>query len=112
GGWAPSGYAGGAAVGGVGDGRVGAVGAAKRADGAARLELTRGGRGGRRVLAERGSYLAWWRLARRCRAETFVRAAAGAGISVAPAAAFAVEPRRSPPAVRIGLAAPPLPVRA
>ncbi|WP_369182592.1 PLP-dependent aminotransferase family protein [Streptomyces sp. Y1] len=112
GGSTPSGYALEAAVRWIGDGTVAAVAAAKRADAAARLELTREVLGGRRVLADRCSYFAWWRLAPPWRAATFVAAAARAGISVTPAAAFAVDPRRSPPAVRIGLASPPLPVLA
>ncbi|KJS52090.1 hypothetical protein VM98_33545, partial [Streptomyces rubellomurinus subsp. indigoferus] len=80
----------------IGDGTVAAVAAAKRADAAARLELTREVPGGRRVLADRCSYFAWWRLAPPWRAETLVAAAARAGPSVTPAAAFAVYPPRSP----------------
>ncbi|MGA5817383.1 PLP-dependent aminotransferase family protein [Kitasatospora sp. NPDC094028] len=110
GGSTPSGYALEAAVRWIGDGTVAAVAAAKRADATARLELAREVLGGRRLSADRCAYFAWWRLAPPWRAETFVAAAARAGISVTPAAAFAVDPRRSPSAVRIGLASPPLPV--
>ncbi|MBO1417547.1 PLP-dependent aminotransferase family protein, partial [Streptomyces sp. FH025] len=42
----------------------------------------------------------------------FVAAAARAGISLTPASAFAVDPRSTPSAVRVGLASPPLPVLA
>ncbi|MBD0690354.1 PLP-dependent aminotransferase family protein [Streptomyces sp. CBMA123] len=110
GGWAPSGFALEAAVRWIGDGTVAAVAAAKRADAAARQVLAREALAGQRLRADRCSYYLWWELPGAWRAETFVAAAARAGISVTPAAAFAVDPRSTPSAVRVGLASPPLPV--
>ncbi|KJS51383.1 hypothetical protein VM98_37470, partial [Streptomyces rubellomurinus subsp. indigoferus] len=69
GGWTPRGYALEAAVCWIGDGTVAAVAAAKRADAAAGLELTREVVGGRRVLADGCSYFAWWGGAERWRGE-------------------------------------------
>ncbi|WP_030254435.1 MULTISPECIES: PLP-dependent aminotransferase family protein [Streptomyces] len=112
GGWTPSGYALEAAVRWIGDGTLAAVEAAKRADAAARQLLAREVLAGQRLRADSCSYYLWWELPGAWRAETFVAAAARAGISVTPATAFAVDPRRSPAAVRVGLASPPLPVLA
>ncbi|MGW1177656.1 aminotransferase-like domain-containing protein [Kitasatospora sp. NPDC002543] len=110
GGWTPSGFALEAAVRWIGDGTLAAVEAAKRADAAARQLLAREVLAGRRLRSDPGSYYLWWELPAGRRAETFVAGAARAGISVTPATAFAVDPRRSPSAVRVGLASPPLPV--
>ncbi|MFG3225604.1 PLP-dependent aminotransferase family protein [Kitasatospora sp. NPDC048194] len=110
GGWAPSGFALEAAVRWIGDGTLAAVEAAKRADAAARQEVARRVLRGARLRADPCSYYVWWELPAAWRAETFVAAAARAGISVTPAAAFAVDPRSTPSAVRVGLASPPLPV--
>ncbi|MFJ9690979.1 PLP-dependent aminotransferase family protein [Kitasatospora sp. NPDC101183] len=112
GGATPSGFALEAAVRWIGDGTVEAVAAAKRADAMERQDLAREVLAPRRVRADRRSYVLWWPLAAPWRSETFVAAAARAGISVTPAEAFAVDPRRSPAAVRIALASPPLPVLA
>ncbi|MEV7771163.1 PLP-dependent aminotransferase family protein [Kitasatospora sp. NPDC086791] len=112
GGWAPSGFALEAAVRWIGDGTPAAVEAAKRADAAARQLLAREVLAGQRLRADPCSYYLWWELPDAWRAETFVAAAARAGIAVTPATAFAVDPRRSPSAVRVGLASPPLPVLA
>ncbi|MFF2145732.1 PLP-dependent aminotransferase family protein [Kitasatospora sp. NPDC058190] len=112
GGWAPSGFALEAAVRWIGDGTLAAVEAAKRADAAARQELAREVLAGQRLRADPCSYYLWWELPGAWRAETFVAAAARAGISVTPAAAFAVDPRSTPSAVRVGLASPPLRVLA
>ncbi|MFE6050242.1 PLP-dependent aminotransferase family protein [Kitasatospora sp. NPDC056446] len=112
GGWTPSGFALEAAVRWIGDGTLAAVEAAKRADATARQLLAREVLAGRRLRADPCSYYLWWELPSAWRAETFVAAAARAGISVTPASAFAVDPRRSPSAVRVGLASPPLPVLA
>ncbi|MBV2156274.1 PLP-dependent aminotransferase family protein [Kitasatospora sp. SUK 42] len=129
GGWAPSGFAMEAAVRWIGDGTLAVVEAAKRADAAARQALARevlagpgSGAGpgstsgstwrrpaGQRLRADPASYYLWWELPRAWRAETFVAAAARAGISLTPASAFAVDPRSTPSAVRVGLASPPLP---
>ncbi|MFJ4186988.1 PLP-dependent aminotransferase family protein [Kitasatospora sp. NPDC089509] len=110
GGWAPGGFALEAAVRWIGDGTVAAVEAAKRTDAAARQALAREVLAGQRVRADPCSYYLWWELPGAWRAETFVAAAARAGISVTAAAAFAVDPRSTPSAVRVGLASPPLPV--
>ncbi|MER7752187.1 PLP-dependent aminotransferase family protein [Kitasatospora sp. NPDC097643] len=106
GGWAPGGFALEAAVRWIGDGTVAAVATAKRADATARQLLAREILTGQRVRADPCSYYLWWELPSPWRAETFVAAAARASIAVTPAAAFAVDPRRSPSAVRVGLASP------
>ncbi|MFF3004374.1 PLP-dependent aminotransferase family protein [Kitasatospora sp. NPDC057940] len=110
GGWTPSGFALEAAVRWIGDGTVAEVAAAKRADAVARQLLAREVLAGQRVRADPCSYYLWWELPASWRAETFVAAAARASIAVTPAAAFAADPRRSPSAVRVALASPPLPV--
>ncbi|MFD5461266.1 PLP-dependent aminotransferase family protein [Kitasatospora sp. NPDC127059] len=110
GGWAPSGFALEAAVRWIGDGTAAAVAAAKRADAAARQALAREALAGQRLRADPCSFYLWWELPGAWRAETFVAAARRAGISVTPATAFAVDPRSTPSAVRVGLASPPLPV--
>ncbi|MFE3879586.1 PLP-dependent aminotransferase family protein [Kitasatospora sp. NPDC059146] len=110
GGWTPNGFALEAAVRWIGDGTPTAVAAAKRADATARQTLAREVLAGQRLRADPCSYYLWWELPGAWRAETFVAAAARAGISVTPAAAFAVDPRSTPSAVRVGLASPPLPV--
>ncbi|WP_030234142.1 PLP-dependent aminotransferase family protein [Streptomyces sp. NRRL S-350] len=112
GGWTPSAFALEAAVRWIAEGAPSVVEAAKRADAAARQLLAREVLAGRRVQADPCSYYLWWELPGGWRAETFVAAAARAGISVTPATAFTVDPRLSPPAVRVGLASPPLPVLA
>ncbi|MFE4970665.1 PLP-dependent aminotransferase family protein [Kitasatospora sp. NPDC056651] len=112
GGWTPSGFAVEAAVRWIGDGTLASVEAAKRADAVARQLLAREVLAGQRLRSDPGSYYLWWELPAGWRAEAFVAEAARAGISVTPAAAFAVDPRRSPSAVRVGLGSPPLPVLA
>ncbi|MFD7588025.1 PLP-dependent aminotransferase family protein [Kitasatospora sp. NPDC059811] len=112
GGWTPSGFALEAAVRWIGDGTVAEVAAAKRADAVARQLLAREALTGQRVRADPRSYYLWWELPAAWRAETFVAVAARASIAVTPAAAFAADPRRSPSAVRVALASPPLPVLA
>ncbi|MGW7441760.1 aminotransferase-like domain-containing protein [Kitasatospora sp. NPDC054795] len=112
GGWTPSGFALEAAVRWIGDGTLAAVEAAKRADARARQLLAREVLTGQRLRSDPCSYYLWWELPTGRRAEAFVADAARAGISVTPAAAFAVDPRRSPSAIRVGLASPPLPVLA
>ncbi|MFD4394009.1 PLP-dependent aminotransferase family protein [Kitasatospora sp. NPDC058478] len=112
GGWTPSGFALEAAVRWIGDGTVAEVAAAKRADAVARQLLAREALAGQRVRADPCSYYLWWELPAAWRAETFVAVAARASIAVTPAAAFAAGPRRSPSAVRVALASPPLPVLA
>ncbi|WP_316524839.1 PLP-dependent aminotransferase family protein [Kitasatospora brasiliensis] len=112
GGWTPSGFALEAAVRWIGDGTLASLAEAKRADAAARQLLAREVLAGQRLRSDPCSYYLWWELPTGWRAEAFVAAAARAGISVTPATAFAVDPRRSPAAVRVGLASPPLPVLA
>ncbi|MEV7184828.1 PLP-dependent aminotransferase family protein [Kitasatospora sp. NPDC093102] len=112
GGWTPSGFALEAAVRWIGDGTLAAVEAAKRADATARQLLAREVLAGQRLRSDPCSYYLWWELPTGLRAETFAAEAERAGISVTPAAAFAVDPRRSPSAVRVGLASPTLPVLA
>ncbi|WP_053730862.1 PLP-dependent aminotransferase family protein [Streptomyces sp. WM6378] len=101
-----------AAVRWAGDGTVEAVGAAKRADAAARHALVRAHLGGFRVRSDPAAYYCWWELPAPWRAETFAAAAAERlGVAVTPGTAFAVG-GRVPDAVRIGLATPPVPVLA
>ncbi|MQS15096.1 PLP-dependent aminotransferase family protein [Streptomyces kaniharaensis] len=109
GGWAPSGFALEAVVRWIGDGAVAAVEAAKRADATERQLLARKLLAGQQVRSDPCSYYVWWELPAAWRAETFVAAAARESIAITPAAAFAVDPRVSPSAVRVGLASPPLP---
>ncbi|MCC9305822.1 PLP-dependent aminotransferase family protein [Kitasatospora sp. RB6PN24] len=110
--WAPGGLALEAAVRWIGDGTVAAVAAAKRADARERQLLARRLLSGFRLRADPCSYYVWWELPTPWRAEAFVAAAAGQGIAVTPAAAFAVDPRSTPAAVRVGLGSPQLPVLA
>ncbi|KJS52152.1 hypothetical protein VM98_33200 [Streptomyces rubellomurinus subsp. indigoferus] len=93
-----------------GDGTVAAVAAAKRADAAVRLELTREGLGGRRVLADRCSYFAWWRLAPRWRDGAVVAGAGRAVVPVPQGGGCGADAGRSAHAVRIGVASPPVAV--
>ncbi|MEV7021985.1 PLP-dependent aminotransferase family protein [Kitasatospora sp. NPDC093558] len=112
GGWTPSGFALEAVVRWVGDGAVAAVEAAKRADATARQLLAREALAGQQLRSDPCSYYLWWELPPAWRAETFVAAAARESIAITPAAAFAVDPRVTPSAVRVGLASPPVPVLA
>ncbi|MFI2606763.1 PLP-dependent aminotransferase family protein [Kitasatospora sp. NPDC018619] len=112
GGWTPGGFALEAAVRWIGDGTLATVQATKRADATARQLLAREVLAGQRLRSDPCSYYLWWELPPGLRAEAFVAEAARAGIAVTPATAFAVDPRRSPAAVRVGLASPPLPVLA
>ncbi|MBV6697176.1 PLP-dependent aminotransferase family protein [Kitasatospora aureofaciens] len=110
GGWAPGGFALEAAVRWIGDGTVAAVEEAKRADATERQLLARELLAGQQLRSDPCSYYVWWELPSAWRAETFVAAAARESIAITPAGAFAVDPRVSPSAVRVGLASPPLPV--
>ncbi|MFF1903664.1 PLP-dependent aminotransferase family protein [Kitasatospora sp. NPDC058218] len=112
GGWTPSGFALEAAVRWIADGTLSRVEAAKRADATERQLLARHHLAGRTLRSDPCSYYVWWELPAAWRAETFVAAAAREGIAVTPGAAFAVDPRTTPSAVRVGLASPPLPVLA
>jgi DNA-binding transcriptional MocR family regulator len=105
--WLPSGFALEAAARWIGDGTVATIVSAKRADATARQQLARARLAGQTLRADPCSYYCWWELPAPWRADTFVAAAARAGIGVTPAAAYAVSPRSAPNAVRVGLASPP-----
>lgn len=59
------------------------------------------------VRTDPRAYFAWWELPAPWRADTFTAAAAAHGIAVTPGTAFAVDPHRTPDAVRLGLASAP-----
>lgn len=59
------------------------------------------------VRTDPRAYFAWWELPEPWRADTFTAAAAAHGIAVTPGTAFAVDPHRTPDAVRLGLASAP-----
>ncbi|MEH0545604.1 PLP-dependent aminotransferase family protein [Streptomyces sp. B21-105] len=59
------------------------------------------------VRTDPRAYYAWWELPAPWRAEAFTAAAVAHGIAVTPGAAFAVDPQRTPAAVRLGLASAP-----
>lgn len=109
GGWTATGFALDATARVMASGAVAEIEAAKRVDAAARQALVRERIA---VRADPAAYHCWWELPAPWRAETFVAAAARLGIAVTPAAAFAVGPAHAPDAVRLALAAPPLPVLA
>lgn len=109
GGWTPMRFALEAAVRWQSDGTVATVVRAKQRDAAVRQEIAAAALAGFAVRGDPRSYYCWWELPRPWRADTFVAAAARAGIAVSPAAAFAFGPCRTPDAVRLGLASPPLP---
>ncbi|WP_042390329.1 PLP-dependent aminotransferase family protein [Streptacidiphilus melanogenes] len=108
----PSGFALEAAVRWIGDGTVAAIGAAKRADATERQRVAREQLPDAVLRGDPGSYYCWWELPPTWHAETFVAAAARAGIGLTPAAAYAVGSRTPRAAVRLGLASPTLPVLA
>jgi DNA-binding transcriptional MocR family regulator len=108
GGWAATGFALHAATHCVADGTVAAIQAAKRADAAARQAVVADRLAGFAIQADPGAFHCWWTLPQPWRAETFVAAAARAGIAVTPAAAFAVGTGRAPNAVRLALSSPPI----
>ncbi|MDQ7907127.1 PLP-dependent aminotransferase family protein [Phytohabitans sp. ZYX-F-186] len=112
GGWAAGGFALAAATGWMADGTTAGLVRAKRRDAAERQLIAGKILGGYALRADPHAYHCWWELPEPWRAETFVAAAARHGIAVTPAAAFAVGPAHSPNAVRLALAAPPLPVLA
>jgi DNA-binding transcriptional MocR family regulator len=109
GGWTATGFALDATARAMSSGAVAEIEAAKRVDAARRQDLVRERLA---VRADPAAYHCWWELPAPWRAETFVAAAARLGIAVTPAAAFAVSPAHAPDAVRLALAAPPLPVLA
>jgi len=91
------------------DGTVARLVAAKRADAARRQRLVDACLRGFRVRADPRAYFAWWELPAPWRADTFTAAAGARGIAVTPGSAFAVDGRRTPDAVRLGLASVELP---
>ncbi|MFF4256249.1 PLP-dependent aminotransferase family protein [Streptomyces sp. NPDC001663] len=111
GGWSAGRFALEAGVRWIGDGTVARLVAAKREDAARRQELVAEYLGGRGfdVRSDPRAYFAWWRLPAPWRADTFTAAAAAHGIAVTPGPAFAVDPSRTPDAVRLGLASAPVP---
>ena len=109
GGWSAGSFALEAAVRWIEDGTVGRLVAAKRADAARRQRLVRRHLGGFTVRSDPQAYFAWWELPAPWRADTCTAAAAAHGIAVTPGPAFAVDPGRTPDAVRLGLASAPEP---
>ena len=104
GGWSAGRFALEAAVRLVGAGVVERLVEAKRADAAMRQRLVAQELDGFVVRAHPQVYYAWWELPAPWRADTFTAAAAALGIAVTPGPAFAVDPNRTPDAVRLGLA--------
>ncbi|KKD05114.1 PLP-dependent aminotransferase family protein [Streptomyces sp. WM6386] len=104
GGWSAGRFALEAAVRLVGSGVVQLLVEAKRADAAERQRLVAQELDGFVVRAHPQLYYAWWELPAPWRADTFTAAAAALGIAVTPGPAFAVDPNRTPDAVRLGLA--------
>ncbi|MET9832133.1 PLP-dependent aminotransferase family protein [Streptomyces sp. NPDC006385] len=109
GGWSAGGFAVAAAVRWIADGTVRRLVAAKRADAAHRQRLLGEELRGFAVRSDPRGCFAWWELPAPWRADTFTAAAAAHGIAVTPGPAFAVDPSRTPDAVRLGLASAPEP---
>lgn len=109
GGWGAARFALEAVVRWIADGVVDRLAAAKRADAARRRGIVARELAGFRVRTDPRSYYAWWELPAPWRADTFTAAAARHGIAVTPGKAFAVDPSRTPDAVRLGLASAPEP---
>ncbi|MFF8383837.1 PLP-dependent aminotransferase family protein [Streptomyces kanasensis] len=107
GGWTPSGFALEAAARWQSDGRLDALVEAKREEVARRQDLARRHLAGFALRTDPRSCFCWWELPPAWRADLFVAAAARRGIAVTPASAFVSDPRRTPDAVRLGLASPP-----
>ncbi|MEU8520769.1 PLP-dependent aminotransferase family protein [Streptomyces sp. NBC_01216] len=105
--WTAGGLALAAATRWAGDGTIAEVEAAKRADVAVRGALVRRHLGAFGLRTAPHAYSCWWDLPAPWRAESFVAAAARAGVAVTPGSAFAVGAAAAPDAVRIGLASPP-----
>ncbi|MEU7419952.1 aminotransferase-like domain-containing protein [Streptomyces antibioticus] len=109
GGWSAAGFALEAAVRWIEDGTVAELVARKRVDAGRRQGVLAECLGGVGVRTGPHAYFAWWELPSPWRADTFAAAAAAHGISLTPGTAFTVAPRRTPTAVRLGLASAPLP---
>ncbi|MEV6942451.1 PLP-dependent aminotransferase family protein [Streptomyces sp. NPDC051172] len=109
GGWSAGRFALEAGVRWIGDGTVERLVAAKREDAAGRQRLVAEQLEGFRVRCDPRAYFAWWELPAPWRADTFTAAAAAHGVAVTPGTAFVVDPKRTPDAVRLGLASAALP---
>ncbi|NEB00276.1 PLP-dependent aminotransferase family protein [Streptomyces sp. SID13726] len=107
GGWSAGRFALEAAAGWMADGTVARLVGAKRAEAARRQRLAARCLDGFAVRSDPRAYYAWWELPAPWRAETFTAAAAALGIAVSPGPSFAVDPNRTPAAVRLGLASAP-----
>jgi DNA-binding transcriptional MocR family regulator len=90
GGWTAGRFALEAGVRWIGDGVVGRLVAAKRADAAARQGVVAEELGGFVVRGDARAYYAWWELPDPWRADTFVAEAARKGVAVTPGTAFSV----------------------
>ncbi|RPF34930.1 PLP-dependent aminotransferase family protein [Streptomyces sp. TLI_185] len=109
GGWSAGRFALEAGVRWIGDGTVERLVAAKREDAARRHRLVAEHLDGFRVRCDPRAYFAWWELPAPWRADTFTAAAAVHGVAVTPGTAFVVDSKRTPDAVRLGLASAALP---
>ncbi|PWI20623.1 GntR family transcriptional regulator [Streptomyces sp. Act143] len=104
GGWNAGRFALEAAARAVAEGVADRLAEAKRADAALRQRIVAEELHGLAVRAHPQGYYAWWELPAPWRADTFTAAAAAHGIAVTPGPAFAVDPGRTPDAIRLGLA--------
>ncbi|KMS74539.1 GntR family transcriptional regulator [Streptomyces viridochromogenes] len=109
GGWSAGRFAVAAAVRWVEDGTVERLVTAKRADAARRQRIAEEELRGFTVRSDPRAYHVWWELPAPWRADTFTAAAAARGVAVTPGPAFAVDPSRTPDAVRLGLGSVPGP---
>ncbi len=82
----------------------------KRRDAADRQAIVQRTLGSYDIAGDRRSYHCWWRLPARWRADLLVAQAARRGIAITPGSSFAIQPGHAPDAVRLALAAPPVPV--
>ncbi len=104
GGWSAGRFALEAGVRWMTDGTVARLVEAKRADAGARQRLVAEELAGFAVRADPLTYYAWWELPAPWRADTFTAAAADHGIAVTLGTAFGADPKRTPNAIRLGLA--------
>lgn len=109
GGWGAGRFALEAAVRWTVDGTVARLVEAKRADAARRQRVLAECLDGFAVRSDPRAYYAWWHLPAPWRADTFTAAAAALGIALTPGPSFAVDPNRTPDAVRLGLASAAVP---
>ncbi|MFG1666126.1 PLP-dependent aminotransferase family protein [Streptomyces sp. Y7] len=109
GGWSAGRFALEAAVRWIEEGTVRRLVEAKRTDAARRQRVVAEELRDFAVRSDPRAYFAWWELPAPWRADTFTAAAAAHGIAVTPGPAFAVDPHRTPDAVRLGLASAPEP---